>query len=112
MNCRQSLDRAERKNVVSPNNLDEHTSQSSYSRNSSRKDFFNEELKSDGYSNDNLKYPSHMEVDPNFVESQSEWSEDEGRDEAAGMCLQLQNVYVFINLLKFLILQVAKVLVI
>lgn len=57
---------------------------------SQRKDFRNfdsdVELNDDGnYINDELKYGAgHQSIDSNPVESQSEWSDDECREEATG----------------------------
>lgn len=75
------------------NNLDEPTSISSYSRNSSRRDNYaseDEKLKSEDvsiqYSNENLKVSASTSQNPleTNMESQSEWSEDECKDEVAG----------------------------
>lgn len=79
--------------MVSHNNLDEPTSVSSYSRNSSRRDNYaseDEKLKSEEisvqFSNENLKISASTSQNPleTNMESQSEWSEDEGKDENAG----------------------------
>lgn len=47
------------------------------------------ELNDDGnYINDELKYGAgHQSIDSNPVESQSEWSDDECREEATGKTL-------------------------
>jgi hypothetical protein len=75
------------------NNLDEPSSISSYSRNSSRRDNYaseDEKLKSEDisiqYSNENLKVSAStsQNILETNMESQSEWSEDEGKDEGAG----------------------------
>lgn len=58
-----------------------------------RKDFRNfdsdVELNDDGnYINDELKYGAgHQSIDSNPVESQSEWSDDECREEATGKAI-------------------------
>lgn len=79
--------------MLSHNNLDEPTSISSYSRNSSRRDNYaseDEKLKSEEisipFSNENLKISASTSQNPleTNMESQSEWSEDEGKDEIAG----------------------------
>lgn len=83
------MDREKRQDISPQNNLDEPTSLSSYSRNSSRKENYlseDDKLKSEdgSYANDNVKFGSSQgHLDSNFQESQSEWSEDECRDEAA-----------------------------
>jgi hypothetical protein len=84
----QSLDKRIETQPSSQNNLDEPTSISSYSRNSSRKDNYaseDEKLKSEDI-DENLKFSastSQNMLETN-MESQSEWSEDECRDEAGG----------------------------
>lgn len=90
----QSLEKRSETQASSQNNLDEPTSISSYSRNSSRKENYcseDDKLRSDDqsidpYSNENLKFSastSQNMLETN-MESQSEWSEDECRDEAGG----------------------------
>lgn len=78
---RQSLEKRTETQASSQNNLDEPTSISSYSRNSSRKDnYCSEDVE------ENLKFSastSQNMLETN-MESQSEWSEDECRDEAGG----------------------------
>jgi adenylate cyclase 1 len=78
---------------VQHNNLDEPTSVSSYSRNSSRKDNYaseDEKFKSEDvsvqFSNENLKISASTSQNllETNMESQSEWSEDEGKDEGGG----------------------------
>lgn len=66
---------------LSQNNLDEPTSISSYSRNSSRKDVYCSED-----ADENLKFSASTSQNllETNMESQSEWSEDECRDEAGG----------------------------
>lgn len=79
----QSLEkRAENQaSSLSQNNLDEPTSISSYSRNSSRKDVYCSED-----ADENLKFSASTSQNllETNMESQSEWSEDECRDEAGG----------------------------
>lgn len=76
--------------MSSQNNLDDPTSLSSYSRNSSRKENYLSETKSEDasgpFSNENLKFSASTSQNllETNMESQSEWSEDECRDEAAG----------------------------
>lgn len=89
----QSLEKRSETQASSQNNLDEPTSISSYSRNSSRKEnYCSEDEKgiaedaSGPFSTDNLKFSastSQNMLETN-MESQSEWSEDECRDEAGG----------------------------
>ncbi|KAL7031447.1 hypothetical protein ACKWTF_007015 [Chironomus riparius] len=78
---------------LSHNNLDEPTSISSYSRNSSRRDNYaseDEKIKSEDisipFSNENLKISASTSQNPleTNMESQSEWSEDECKDDVAG----------------------------
>lgn len=70
--------------------MDEPSSLSSYSRNSSRKENYKSEAKSDDasglFSNENLKISASTSQNllETNMESQSEWSEDECRDEAVG----------------------------
>lgn len=48
------------------------------------------------YINDELKYgASHQSVDSNPVESQSEWSDDECREEATGKFYICEDRFVF-----------------
>lgn len=84
---RQSLEKRSETQASSQNNLDEPTSISSYSRNYCSED---EKLRSEDasgpYSNDNLKFSASTSQNllETNMESHSEWSEDECRDEAGG----------------------------
>jgi adenylate cyclase 1 len=89
----QSLEKRNEAQTSSQNNLDEPTSLSSYSRNSSRKENFmseDDKAKSEDasgpFSNENLKFSASTSQNllETNIESQSEWSEDECRDEAGG----------------------------
>lgn len=89
----QSLEKRNDPQSSLQNNLDEPTSVSSYSRNSSRKENYcseDEKIKSEDvsvmYSNENLKFSASTSQNllETNMESQSEWSEDECRDEAGG----------------------------
>lgn len=89
----QSLEKRNDPQSSLQNNLDEPSSVSSYSRNSSRKENYcseDEKIKSEDvsvmYSNENLKFSASTSQNllETNMESQSEWSEDECRDEAGG----------------------------
>lgn len=72
---------------MSQNNLDEPTSLSSYSRNSSRRDYFlseDDKFKSEDMENIKLSESTSGNLLETNMESQSEWSEDECRDDGAG----------------------------
>lgn len=77
---------------MSQNNLDEPTDISNYNRNSVRKENYanedeNQRVDSTAvFSSDNLKFSanSHENLLETNIESQSEWSEDDCRDEAGG----------------------------
>lgn len=90
---RQSLEKRNETQASSQNNLDEPTSISSYSRNSSRKENYcseddkpKSEDASGPFSNENLKFSASTSQNllETNMESQSEWSEDECRDDAGG----------------------------